>query len=179
MDTFMDKLAQKLTAQEMIKANSAAEAAELSRLREQKAEYESLLQLIKRGSQKNIENAEKVEQSAKRAEDLIAAGISKIEEIQASSQNTEELNTLLGELKQIQTTQLEQITDYVHKENVKVYRNVQAVVVEEAAKQMETTGKHILSVSGRVGALLGISIISLLLSAAGVIIQVLVQLHII
>ena len=32
----------------------------------------------------------------------------------------------------------EQVTDYVHKENVKVYRNVQAVVVEELTKQTET-----------------------------------------
>lgn len=31
MDTFIDKLAQKLTAQEMIKANAAADAAELQR----------------------------------------------------------------------------------------------------------------------------------------------------
>ena len=39
MDTFMDKLAQKLNAQEMIKANAAAEAAETARLREQNAVY--------------------------------------------------------------------------------------------------------------------------------------------
>ena len=47
MDTFMDKLAQKLNAQEMIKANSAADAAELSRIREQNAEYDALIQKIK------------------------------------------------------------------------------------------------------------------------------------
>ena len=34
MDTFMDKLAQKLTAQEMIKANMAADAEEMNRLKE-------------------------------------------------------------------------------------------------------------------------------------------------
>ena len=32
---------------------------------------------------------------------------------------------------------LEKANDYVHKENVKVYRNVQAVVVEETKKQTE------------------------------------------
>ena len=32
MDTFMDKLAQKLNAQEMIKANSAADAEEMDQL---------------------------------------------------------------------------------------------------------------------------------------------------
>ena len=35
MDMFMDKLAQKLTAQEIIKANTAAETEELNRLRDQ------------------------------------------------------------------------------------------------------------------------------------------------
>ena len=33
MDTFMDKLAQKLNAQEMIKANSAADAEEMDQLK--------------------------------------------------------------------------------------------------------------------------------------------------
>ena len=46
MDTFIDKLGQKLTAQEMIRANSAADAAELSYLREQMAEYEDILKEI-------------------------------------------------------------------------------------------------------------------------------------
>ena len=40
MDNFMDKLAQKFNAQEMIKANSAAEAAENKRMQEQLAAYE-------------------------------------------------------------------------------------------------------------------------------------------
>ena len=40
MDTFMDKLAQKMNAQEMIKANSAAEAAKMEQLQNQVAEYE-------------------------------------------------------------------------------------------------------------------------------------------
>ena len=35
MDTFMDKLAQKLNAQEMIKANSAADAEEMDQLKNQ------------------------------------------------------------------------------------------------------------------------------------------------
>ena len=40
MDTFMDKLAQKLNAQEMIKANSAADAEEMDQLKSQpKAEH--------------------------------------------------------------------------------------------------------------------------------------------
>lgn len=48
MDTFMDKLAQKLTAQEMIKANTAAETEELNSLREQLAEYNACLEKFRR-----------------------------------------------------------------------------------------------------------------------------------
>ena len=44
MDNFMDKLAQKFNAQEMIKANSQAEAAEMKKLQLQVAEYEKILQ---------------------------------------------------------------------------------------------------------------------------------------
>ena len=40
MDTFMDKLAQKLNAQEMIKANSAADAEEMDQLKSQLREYD-------------------------------------------------------------------------------------------------------------------------------------------
>ena len=43
MDTFMDKLAQKFTAQEMIKANAAAETEEMNRLRAQVQEYTECL----------------------------------------------------------------------------------------------------------------------------------------
>lgn len=200
MDTFMDKLAQKLTAQEMIKANSAADAAELSRAKEQNAEYEAVLQKIKADSEKNAanaarieqnaakveqnavkaeQNAARIEQNAVKVEELLAAGIAKIEEIQAGSQNTEELNALLAELKQVQAEQFEQLTDHVHKENVKVYRNVQAVIIEEAAKQNEISGKSCSAVSAKVNALLGVSIVALLLSAAGVVFQILAYLHII
>lgn len=221
MDTFMDKLAQKLNAQEMIKANSAADAAELSRIREQNAEYDALIQKIKESNEGNAQSAEKLEQSAQqiaqsveaveqnaqraeritdriaqgatlvernaakveenalKIEELVAAGIAKIEEMQAAGQNTEELNALLTELKTVQAEQFEQLTDHVHKENVKVYRNVQAVVVEELAKQNETSGKSITAVSKKVGAAIGISVVSLLVSAAGLVFQILVYLNII
>ena len=43
MDTFIDKLAQRLTAQEMIKANSAADAEELHKVQGQVKQYEAYL----------------------------------------------------------------------------------------------------------------------------------------
>lgn len=169
MDTFMDKLTQKLTAQEMIKANAAADAAELSRLREQTASYEALFEKMKESNEKN----------AREIDNLVSGAMTKIEEIKAGTIDTEELKGILDELKKLQSEQYEQLTDHVHKENVKVYRNVQAVVIDEAAKQNESTGKTLSSVSGRMGALLGISIAALSISITGIVFQILVYLHII
>lgn len=56
MDMFMDKLAQKMTAQEIIRANTTAETEELNKLRNQVAEYNECLarlqQLIEEGAEK-------------------------------------------------------------------------------------------------------------------------------
>ena len=48
MDNFIDKLAQKFTAGEVIRANQAAEEQELRRLRQQVAEYENCLQEMRK-----------------------------------------------------------------------------------------------------------------------------------
>lgn len=169
MDMFMDKLTHKLTAQEMIKANAAADAAELTQLREQTATYEALFEKMKQSS----------DQNAAEIENLVASAMAKIEEIKAGTKDTEDLKQILDELKKLQSEQYEQLTDHVHKENVKVYRNVQAVVVDEAAKQNETTGRTLSSISGRIGGVMGISIAALLISIAGLVFQILVYLHII
>ena len=60
MDNFIDKLAQKFNAQELIKANTQAEAKELERLQLQVAEYERILQEIRRLNYKNTELSEQI-----------------------------------------------------------------------------------------------------------------------
>lgn len=60
MDTFIDKLAQKTIANDMISANTAAEARENQKISEQLAVYEDILQEMKQVSLKNIESATKV-----------------------------------------------------------------------------------------------------------------------
>lgn len=183
MDTFIDKLAQKLTAQEMIKANSAADAAELQKTRMMVAQYEELLKEIRQVNSRNTEAAGKLEQlvadSLSRLENteqvsrLTEASIKKIEEIQAGNQNLEQLEVKLAELKDQMTPLFEELTDHVHKENVKVYRNVQAVVVEENAKINETLAAGLKSISGRMTAVLGVSAAALLAAAAGLVFQML------
>lgn len=130
---------------------------------------------------KMAENTVKTEESMAKVEELLAASIAKIEEMQVQgggSQNTEELQALLSELKQAQNEQFEQLSDHVHKENVKVYRNVQAAMVEENGKQNDATAKSIASLSGKLSAVLGVSAVALLAAVAGVVFQILVYLHI-
>lgn len=117
MDNFMDKLAQRLTAQEMIKANSEADAAELERLQKQLDQYDACLQEMRKLSLKNSDTTDKINT-------LLDESISKIQTISSS------VSTAMDGI-------VDKTNDFVHKENVKVYRNVQAVILEEAKKQTE------------------------------------------
>ncbi len=169
MDNFIDKLAQKFTAQEMIKANSAAEERELKKLRDQVSEYEILLQEMRKMNLKNAETAEKVklltETGCNDISRIAEESLHKITQMkdvaqfegkdeilqstQAAKDNTSALlEQMAGIEKSIMENQtkleemLRQADDFLHKENVKVYRNVQAVVVEELKNQTEILQKE-------------------------------------
>ena len=116
----MDKLAQKFSAQEMIKANSQAEAEELQRLQLQVSEYEKILQEMRKLNYKNTELAEKLEL-------MIGENAGKI---QSMKEDEQQLIAALRDLTDEQTRNRE--------ENVKVYRNVQAVVVDEIKRCIES-----------------------------------------
>ncbi len=60
MDNFMDKLAEKYNAQDMIKANSQAETAQMQSLQEQVEAYETVLQEMRKLNYKNSELTEKM-----------------------------------------------------------------------------------------------------------------------
>ena len=88
MDNFIDKLAQKFTAGEVIRANSAAEERELKRLREQVAEYERCLQEMRQVQMINT-------QTAKQLHDLMVESTDSIHKLTAES--TEAFQKLLTE----------------------------------------------------------------------------------
>jgi len=161
MDNFMDKLAQKFNAQELIKANSQAEAQEMKKLQMQVAEYERILQEIRRLNYKNTElseqlsamicdNTDKIqamkederkfmaalrditdEQTRNREADMERRELERIEKEKGAASEMETLTALLQE-------KFQQADDFVHKENVKVYRNVQAAMTEELRKYTES-----------------------------------------
>ena len=161
MDNFMDRLAQKFNAQELIKANSQAEAEEMKKLQLQVAEYERILQEIRRLNYKNTElseqlstmiceNTDKIqamkederkfmatlrditdEQTRNREADMERRELERIEKEKGAASELEALTALLQE-------KFQQADDFVHKENVKVYRNVQAAMTEELRKYTES-----------------------------------------
>ncbi len=191
MDTFMDKLAQRLTAQEMIKANSAAEAEELDKLKEQIKEYndclaqmqevnkelkavnhrmgqmmdETIIPQVEKLVETGVAKLSEAKVDESEINRLVDEGIAKIKELQ--QQNTE----LIEEFKQHFNEKPDDINENVHRECVKVYRNVQAVIVEENGKQTEAVNAAINGLKGKMNAILGVSIAALIVAAGSLIVQ--------
>lgn len=202
MDTFMDKLAHKLTAQEMIKANSAADAEEMKKLKNQVKEYRDVLDQMQTQVTESIEKLNQVQMEAKDNSELLEAvaqlkqsvemkinGMqedwNELEQAVNSKLNytNESVSRLEGVLDEkvgsAIGTKLDNVNENIHKECVKVYRNVQAAVVEENNKQTENIVEAVNSLKGKLGAILGVSIVALIAALGGIAFQVLVYLQII
>lgn len=188
MDSFMDKLAQKLNAGEIIKANREADTEELEKLRRNLTDYEECLEQMYRMNQELKDTAAGMDKIAEAAEH-------RIEEANLDCKRMEEeLERLcLSAERQLKAAEEAEtrLNENIHRENVKVYRNVQAVVVEEAGRQTQhleglrtlleemKAASEIKHTPGIWKALLGISITALLLSAASLAFQLLTYLQII
>ena len=277
MDIFMDKLAQKINAQEIIKANTTAEIQELNALRSRVAEYNECLERLQKLIDENAAGIKGVSgEAAAEMKRLVDESIARIKAIQQDASGLEKLgeqlgsvggqvgklgeqlgsvsgqvgklgeqlgsvsgqvdklgeglanvgsqvdklgeglgsvgaqvdklsgqlgsvSTQLGEAKGEIADKLEQLSvrleekseedigdgleekfsaaeENVHKECVKVYRNVQAVVMEESGKQgealAEMSGK-VNAMKGKLGFVLGISVVALVFSLAGAVLQLL------
>ena len=200
MDNFMDKLAQKISAQEMIKANSQAEAEEMQRLQMQVSEYEKILQEMRKLNYRNTElsekldlmigdNAGKIQNMKEEEQRLIAAlrdltdeqtrnreaELERREEDRLERERAEEARkqTDISAITDLLENKFQKSDDFVHKENVKVYRNVQAVVVDEIKRSVENaqSEQSVLKkeLNAKLNKVLVISVISMLASAASVV----------
>lgn len=271
MDMFMDKLAQKVTAQEIIKANTTAETEELNRLRNQIDEYDQCLarlkQLLEEGAEKlqgggagnselnslversiyelnsrlqqnaaqneqlqqmlterlesvnkgieehfddadrklgerlgNVNRivGERLESVDKALEDLDGALDERLDTMDSAfaerlaglnrslSEKLSQLDDKLGEPTDVNLDgqldeRLSGVSESVHKECVKVYRNVQAVVLEESGKQTEAmtgTATSVQRVSKKLNTVFSVSVAALLLSLLSAAIQILSLLNI-
>ena len=241
MDNFMDKIAQKLGAQEAIRANAAADAAQIERLEAQVAEYNACIKEIRKLNLRNAENEQKLKELIEAAKEqlklsleensrqigrLVETGNGKIEQL------TEKGNTQLEQMMKTGSAQLEQLTekgsvqlnrmteecmarlceteedlldaeeeesaqwmleelktlsaenmkrledlfrqsdDFVHRENVKVYRNVQAATAEELGKQIQTVLGGQQDIAGKGKGTQAISVLTLLVAIVNLAIMI-------
>lgn len=97
----------------------------------------------------------------------------------ALDKQNDTIESQLNQIKEDLATQLSGSNEFVHRECVKVYRNVQAVVGEENTKQSDNLDYTLRPMSNRVSNIQKISIAALVLSLASVVIQVLNILNVI
>lgn len=133
MDNFMSKLSQKINAQDTIKANFMADAAEKEQMKKQLAEYDSMMQSVRNLYLKQEENSEIFKELSAKLDDMLAAAdkqqelVTKLDALAAEENSQPEL---LAEMKE----QISKSDEFTHKECVKVYRNVQALLEEQDKK---------------------------------------------
>lgn len=208
MDLFMDKLSQKATAQEIIKANTAADVEELNKLKNQAADYSECLtkmhKLVDEGLTKLAcsqvetvalgglveDNSEAIRVLQRDTESMKLLleqlqeqvdrmGGSVAGQMEAISRALEESRTAAPSAELLE--RLDAMEENVHKECVKVYRNVQAVMVEESGKQavdIDRTKSHVKSLKKKTTAILVITIFGMLFGLAGVVMQILTMMNI-
>lgn len=198
MDNFLDKVAQKFNAQDVIKANSQAEAAEMKRLQIQVAEYEKILQEMRKLNYKNVElidkmtsvldiNAEKL-QKMQNAEQI---NLNKLQDIvEEQGRCFEEAQKILDDEakrkaefieKEAENSKLDhealegffrRSDEYMHKENIKVYRNVQAVVIEELKQQTEALCEENNRITSKFTGITIVQVITLILLIGSIVLNI-------
>lgn len=205
MDTIFDKLSQKLTAQEIIKANTEADTKALERVQGQVEQYNACLEEMKKVNGQTKTTLSEIEKTlqagldnfknAKIPTDSITKLVEEsLEQIKALQKESVDMQSTLEEKFAKQGEALQaiveenvnkgnaEITDFVHKECVKVYRNIQAVQVEENGKQTEELTAQIAKATGKAKAAWGVSIATLVfsvLATVGVVFELLLMFGII
>lgn len=205
MDTILDKLSQKFTAQEIIKANTEADTKALERIQDQVQQYNNCLEEMKKVNSQTSQTLSEIEKtlqagldSFKNAEiptDSITGLVEEsLAQIKALQKESVDMQSILEEKFAEQGQEIQaavgeafakgnsEVTDFVHKECVKVYRNVQAVQVEENGKQTEALTAEIAKATDKAKAAWGVSIATLVfsvLATAGAVFQLLVTLGVI
>ena len=173
MDNFMNKIAEKIGAQDIIRANSQAEAKEAERIRLEAEHYKAQMEELKQNAEDFKLNAEDFKHTAEEykmhLDEMIA-------DAKAYKESLEQLRT---DYKEHQET-LEANETRIHDVGVQVYRNVQAVIeknqekTKEEFKEIDRRLESIqVAVETKNSAVLPILIITLSVAGADLVINVL------
>lgn len=160
MDSFMDKIAQKFGTTDVIKANSEAEARELQAAKEKISEYEKLLSEMRRLNLKCVETNEMTNQ-------LVQSSVERLDAYKAQGAGkdySEELEAIKAALEE-NSAAIKAEEDFIHKENVRVYRNVQASIIDELKQQTEAIDTNVKNAVKGFKGTKAVAIVSLVLNA--------------
>lgn len=159
MDNIMNKIVEKISAQDIIKANSQAEAKEAERIKLEAEQYRLQLQELKASSEEYKNYLEEMRNDAKEYKT----------QLEGMRQDTKEYRQ-----------KLEESDTKIHDVGVQVYRNVQAIVekgqqrdkeeFKELANKLEAIQ---VAVETKNNALMPLTIITMILVIADIVINVL------
>lgn len=192
MDIFMDKLAQRVNAQEMIKANSEADTARMEQLQTQVDRYEAGLQDMQNCNVKSAELSEEMKTGLNamlgKMGDTMEKMDGSIGKMDHSVQQMDELVQKMEENfpqlpnKEEMAEMFRQSDDFTHREDVKVYRNVQASIVEENEKQTARVEELVKlsngKLAGKTTAALIFSVLAFVAAAGTLALQILQMLNV-
>ncbi len=144
MDSFIDRLAHRFTAQEIIKANATAEAEELKRTREQVRQYEVCLEEMKQVS-------ESMKDTLSKLEEAMNSDLGKEEGAKLSVEDLGEINGMLDavmeEMKRTQAeslqqqeqiaSQLQEIRDNLSEQLSGQMQDIQNMLTNDIAERMQ------------------------------------------
>lgn len=133
---------------EMIRANGAAEAAQADRLKaeigaysrqlaELRALYEKNNALVEKLQVMNASAADSVRSLAEQSASRLEATSTAVEELSGAEFQRRIVDSIGGSQQKIAEL-LQQSDEFAHKENVRVYRNIQASMISELEKQTKT-----------------------------------------
>lgn len=179
----MEKVAQNLGTEDIIRANSEAEAREFENVKSRMTEYENkvsdyetkvadyqskvadyenkvtgyedILSEIRRLNLKSVETNEMTNQ-------LVSTSVERLEEYRnggAGKDLSEDIDSIKETLKDQE--------EYIHKENVRVYRNVQASIVDELRLQTEALGVQNKVLEKKLKGIKGLAVTVLVFSLIG------------
>ena len=117
--------------------------------------YEDLLSEIRRLNLKSVETNEMTNQ-------LVSTSVERLEEYKAATASkdySEDIGTIKDTLRDQE--------EYIHKENVRVYRNVQASIVDELKLQTEALGVQNKALEKKISGLKGVTVTALIFSGIG------------
>ena len=173
MDNFMNKIAEKIGAQDIIRANSQAEAKEAERIKLEAEHYKAQMEELKQNAEDFKLNAEDFKHTAEEYKTHLD------EMIADAKAYKESLEQLRADYKEHQET-LEANEIRIHDVGVQVYRNVQAVVEknqEKTKEEFKEINRRLegiqVAVETKNNAVLPILIITMIIAGADLVINVL------